>query len=321
MVSMLCFQTGQVKIYADDSYAFVILNTYAETMQIGDELQLLAISTDGKRVRYSSSNSRVASVNVYGCITAKKAGTAKITAKTANGASSCQITVEKTVITLKQKTVSLENGGQYALKASASTGHELTYRSSKKSVATVDENGLITAVKSGSTTVTVSCDGTKATCKVTVRQPRITISSKKLTLYRKQEARLSVTSTSTSTPKWKSNRSSVATVDQNGVVTAVKHGTATITVTIDGVKKTCEVTVKQPTVSLSLTQLQLTTGESKTVQAEVSSGNAPVFSSSNTAVATVSDSGKVTAVGAGKAYIYASEDGAKAKLKVTVTEN
>lgn len=318
MVSMLCFQTEREIIYADTAYSFVVLSSYEETMNIGDELYLWAYSTDGKKISFSSSNSKVASVNSYGCITAKKSGTAKITAKTRNGESSCRITVKKTTITLNEKSVSLENGSSFQLKAKVSTGHEPVFKSKKKSVATVDEHGLITAVKPGETTVTVSVDGTEATCKVKVKQPKVVLSKTSITLYRKGEARLFVTSTSKSTPKWKTNKSSIATVDQNGVITAVKHGTAIITVTVDGVSKTCEVIVKQPTVKLDQTSMSLAVGQSKIVTATVSSGNAPTFSSSNTSVATVDEYGTVTAAGTGKAYIYAVEDGVKAKLTVTV---
>ena len=97
-----------------------------------------------------------------------------------------------------------------------------------------------------------------------------------------------------------------------------QHGTAIITVTGEGVSKTCEVTVRQPKVVLAKSSVVLNVGQQTRVEASVSSGNTPGYSSSNTSIATVEEDGTVTAVSPGKAYIYATEDGVKAKLTVTV---
>ena len=219
---------------------------------------------------------------------------------------------------MNEKNISMDNGSTFQLKAAASTGHGLTYKSSKKSVAAVDEKGLITAKKPGEANITISVDGVSEICKIKVRETRVKLDRTKVTLYRKGEITLSVLTNSKTEPKWKSNKSSVATVDNKGNVTAVKHGTATITVTIDGVKATCEILVKQPGVSFPQSELNLKQGEKICVKAKVSSGNEAVYSSSNTTVATVDEQGNIYACGKGKAYIYATEDGIKAKMTIRV---
>ena len=173
MVSMLLFSSynGITTVYAASGYEYVLLTKYTKIMKIGDEYYLTAITSTGKKPKFSSSDSAVASVNTYGKITAKKAGNATITAKIANGEASCRVTVEKTVITLSQKSISLENGYTARLKAETSTGHPVTYKSARSSIASVDENGVITAKKPGETTITVTADKTAQTCKVTVKQP------------------------------------------------------------------------------------------------------------------------------------------------------
>ena len=259
-------------------------------------------------------------MNTYGKITAKKAGNATITAKIANGEASCRVTVEKTVITLSQKSISLENGYTARLKAETSTGHPVTYKSARSSIASVDENGVITAKKPGETTITVTADKTSQTCKVTVKQPTVRLDRTSASLYRKGTLRLSVSSTSKSIPRWKTNKKSVATVDNEGRVTAVKNGTAIITVTVDGVSKTCEVTVKKPKITVGQEQISLTAGETCQPKVTVSSGNKPEYYSSNTNVATVNETGVITAIGRGRAYIYAKEDGTKVRMTVTVKE-
>lgn len=323
MVSMLLFSSynGITTVYAASGYEYVLLTKYTKTMKIGDEYYLTAITSTGKKPKFSSSDSTVASVNTYGKITAKKVGNATITAKIANGEASCRVTVEKTVITLSQKSISLENGYTARLKAETSTGHPVTYKSARSSIASVDENGVITAKKPGETTITVTADKTSQTCKVTVKQPTVRLDQTSASLYRKGTLRLSVSSTSKSIPRWKTNKKSVATVDNEGRVTAVKNGTAIITVTVDGVSKTCEVTVKKPKITVGQEQISLTAGETCQPKVTVSSGNKPEYYSSNTNVATVNETGVITAIGRGRAYIYAKEDGTKVRMTVTVKEN
>lgn len=319
MVSMLVTSMNPViKAKAASNIEFVVLSARSKTLKIGDEYYLLAVTSNGKKPAFKSSDTKVASVNTYGKITAKKAGTAKITAKIRNGEASCTIRVEKTQIALSAKHISLENGCSARLTAVSSTGHDITFKSNKKSVAEIDEFGNITAKKPGTAKITATVDKTSASCMVTVKKPMLTLNRKSASLYRKEKLRLEVRSTSKSVPVWKSSKKSVAVVDSNGTVTAVKNGTAIITVTVDGVKKSCEVTVKKPTVQFEEKEVTLSVGEKRTVHVKVSSGNKPAFSSSNSCVAEVDKNGRITAKDAGKAYIYASEDGVKSRVRVVV---
>lgn len=132
---------------------------------------------------------------------------------------------------------------------------------------------------------------------------------------------------------WSSNNNAVATVDQNGVVTGVKAGTATITAQLSDsgytdIKATCLVTVKAISVtgvSLDYTSLSMTIGDESTLVATVSPSNATnkavSWSSNNNSVATV-DNGKITAVSKGTAVItVTTTDGSKtASCNVTVSE-
>ncbi len=322
MVTMLLMSNvNTITTHAASSYGFVLLNSYSKTMKIGDEAYLLAVTSTGKKATFSSSDRAVASVNTYGKITAKKAGTAIITAKIRNGEASCKVTVQKTTIQLSAKSISMENGETRRLEAVVSTGHAPKFKSSKSSIVSVDENGVILAKKPGAATVTVTADKTSVTCKVTVKQPKVKLSKSSVSLYRKGKVRLSVTSTSKSAPKWKSNKKSVAIVDNNGLVTAVKNGKATITVTVDNVSKACEVTVKKPEIKFERDSVNLTVGQSFQAKVTVSSKNKPEYSSSNTNVAAVNENGRIIAKSKGKAYIYAKEDGTKERMTVIVTEN
>lgn len=130
---------------------------------------------------------------------------------------------------------------------------------------------------------------------------------------------------------WKSSNTAVATVNENGVVTGVAKGTATITATAkdgSGISKTYSITVKQQVTSISLnkTTLALTKGATSTLTATVTPSTASntgvTWSSSNTTVATVSTAGVVTAVANGSATITCTASdgyGTKTTCNVTVT--
>ena len=324
MAFVLLFSTmsSHSVVNAADSYSipYIILSQYYGTMKIGEGIYIGAYTSTGKKPTWKSSNSSVASVNTYGYVTAKNAGTAVITAKIKDAEASCKITVKKTTITLNKTNVTLEHGQWTKLVASVSSGAKVKWKSSKKSIATIDEYGTVIALKPGETIITATADKTSVTCKVKVKSPDVTLNSRSVKLYRTQTFSLTASVSSNIKPIWRSNRKSVATVDENGKITAIKHGTAIITAKADDVSVTCEVTVKQPDVTLNKNELSLKTGEKETLTAKVSSGNTPVWSCSNSDVIIVSDKGVVTAKRKGTAYVYVKEDGVTSKCKVKVTE-
>ncbi|MDF2908889.1 MAG: hypothetical protein K0R34_4210 [Herbinix sp.] len=324
---LMCFlllflsPTTQPQLAEASSIEFVLLSQYHAAMDIGDELYLIAVTTNGNMPSWKSSSSSIASVNTYGKITAKKAGTTTITAKIKNGEASCKVTVNKTDITISDTRISMERGDTYQLSASTSNSSAVTWKSSKKSVATIDENGNVTGIKPGETTITALADGTSKTCIVTIKKPTIRLSQSKIKLFRSQTAILSASVSSHVNPTWKSNKSSVAKVDENGTITGMKHGTAVITATVNGVSKSCEVIVEPPSIQLNETALTLIVGSTKTLIATVSSGNPVAWSTSNEKILSVASDGTITAWQKGRAYVYASEDGTKVRCVVSVTDN
>lgn len=223
--------------------AFILLTKYSKTLNIGNEFYVGAITSNGKTPTWRSSNSRIASVNTYGLVTAKKSGHAKITAKISGAEASCNVTVNKTTIHLSTSSVSLEHGETLQLRASTSNGSQIQYKSKKPSVVSVTDSGKLCGEKTGSTYVTVSADDTKVTCRVKVKKPVITLSHTTLTLAAGASARLRAKTSSGLEPEWKSNKTAVADVDDNGYIYAGKPGTARICVKLDGVKKYCTVKV------------------------------------------------------------------------------
>lgn len=301
------------------SPALVVLSRYNCTMKIGQSFYLTGIASNGKWVRFTSSSSRIASVNTYGLVTAKKPGTCTITGKVTGGEASCRITVQKTEITLSATTITMENGSSAFLKGQTSNGSAITWKSQKTSIAVIDGHGKITAKKPGVTTITANADGTKKSCHVTVKKPKVTLNHGCAYLYRGQTLALSAQVSSGRKVRWKSSKTSVATVSNSGEVTAKKHGSVKIYATVDGVTKECEITVKSPTIKISHTSASIKKGKTLSLRAEVSSGNTPVWKSSHSSVATVDAKGVVTAKKKGSCIITVLEDGAKETCHIQVT--
>ena len=165
----------------------VSLNKSATTLTEGESETLTATitpsnATGDKTVKWSSSNEAVATVDSNGKVTAKKAGTAVITATSSNGKSaSCTVTVKQkeiaiTGISLNKSTTSLTEGESETLTAtitpSNATGDKtVKWSSSNGAVAAVDSNGKVTAKKAGTAVITAtSSNGKTAGCTVTVKQ-------------------------------------------------------------------------------------------------------------------------------------------------------
>ena len=159
----------------------------------------------------------------------------------------------------------------------------------------------------------------------------IDISSTEKTIQVGENTQLTATVTpedATGTVEWSSNTESVATVDSTGKVTGVSVGTATITATIDGLTAECTITVDSiPVESVTLDKTTATVMEGRTLQlnATVLPENATdktvTWTSSNSAIASVDQTGKVTgeAVG-GPVTITATAGSKSATCAVTVEE-
>lgn len=221
-------------------------------------------------------------------------------------------------VLLSRYTANVKIGDSFYLIAINSSGRVASFRSSNSKVASVDSYGRVTAKASGSAYITAKIKGAEAKCKVTVEKTTIRFTRNSIRMYRGNMYKIGVSVSTGHRPTYRSSNSKVAKVNADGVVTAVKNGTAKITVSVDGVSKKFSVTVNKPTITLNVTSISLSKGTTLPVYATVSSGNIPTYSTSNKKVATISATGVVRGVGKGTCYVYASEDGTKVKCKVVV---
>ena len=260
----------EIKIIIENPVTSITLNTEQLTMEYGTKEQLTATvapdDADNTTVTWTSDNEDVATVDENGLVTAVSVGEANITATAVDGSgvtATCKVTVTPklvTSVTLNKNELTIEKSFTAQLAATVAPDDAddlgLIWTSDNEEVATVDENGLVTAVSVGEANITATAvdgSGVTATCKVTVTPKlvtSVTLDESELTIEKNFTAQLTAIVAPDDADNlgltWTSDNEEVATVDENGLVTAVGEGMATITATANdgsGVSASCVVTV------------------------------------------------------------------------------
>ena len=306
------------------------------SMEVGDIYQLevsITPATSSDTLNYESSNSKVATVNKKGKITAKAKGNCVILIRTSSGVADPQyvnVEVSQPItdleLDLNEATIYVDEELELELTINPKNASdpEVEWKSANPDIATVNERGIIKGISGGTTMVTVvAAENDKVTnyCIVTVieRVTEITIQEeaevgvgKKLKL----EATVSGEQATNKNVTWKSSNKKIAKVDEKGVVRGVKVGTCRIIVTAadeSGVYAECELTVINATESIeidpSMTYVEIVVGESKTIKFEetpVEATYKPVWTSSDEKIAIVNQKGTITGIKAGSTTVVAT---------------
>lgn len=234
----------------------ISLNKSSCVVKKKKKIRLKATVKPGKaknKIKWSSSNKKIATVSSKGVVKAIKKGKVTITAKVGNQKAKCKIIVGTPVKSIKvsDKKITLRKGGNVKIKTSVlpvkASVKKLSYTSKNKKVATVNKKGMISAKGIGTTTITVkSMDGNNKSAKVNVSVQEaqvavsgISLSEAKKTIGLNQSVKLAANvlpvNATNKKVTWQSNNPSVAVVGTDGTVTGKSKGTAEITVkTVDG---------------------------------------------------------------------------------------
>jgi trimeric autotransporter adhesin len=305
-----------------------------------------------KIVAWQSSNPALATVNASGVVTGVAAGTVTISAISDGkvGSASLSITQSRAVtvaITPASPTAMVGRSAQLGLDVRDATGAVLTGRpvtwaSATPAIATISSTGMVSALSVGSTTITATVDGVSATAQFTVTTVPVTsvaVAPTQLALNPGATAQLSVAAASSTTQSgstrpvaWSSSNPGVATVDANGLVTAVSGGTARVSATVEGVSASADVTVaaaappQAATISITFNSSAITPGQSTQAVATVRDaagnvlvGRPVVWASADPTMATVSSSGLVTALSAGTVTVIATTESVVGAATITIT--
>lgn len=336
-----------------------VIPTYSASVSpaeitVGETASLSVSGGEYKSVSWSSSDSSVASVN-NGEVTGISEGTATITATvTASDGStqtlSCTVTVKAAAVdeppkepTAQEKLNALAPSlSNFTMKKGESTtisvgvkttqySYKTSWSSNTASVATIDSNGTVKAVGSGTATISavVEVDGatTTVSCTVTVQDtaPTYTLSdiTGATTIQIGGISQLGVTVTPAGGKvTWSSSDTKIVTVDANGKVTGVAAGSAKITAACGGAVKECTVTVTNIKYQITITgnnTVQVGKSDVSLKATVTPAGGKVTWSSDNTKILTVdSGTGAMKGVAVGTANVIAACGDSKATFKVTV---
>ena len=331
----------------------VVVNRSSDKNKIAELEAIITPSTANvfRNLSWSAEDPKIVTVTkrsdssdeVKADVTGLENGSTTVTVRTENGLeASCKVIVETKIIgiTVSPASAVIEVGETVQFEAtkkpSIGTTEGVTWRSENESVATVDQNGLVTGVGNGVVKITVKSSSglIHQSVTVTVQTSPKGISMKD-SLALDLSTKVSDTLQATITPStanvnkeitWKSDNTGIATVDGNGKVTAVGNGTTKITATTaNGKSASCTVTVTTAITSISVspTSKTLKTGETVQLTATKNPSTATegiTWTTSNSSVATVSN-GLVTAKGSGTATITvkSSTGGKSATCTITVS--
>lgn len=329
----------------------LLLNFSEKTIYVREEFDLkVSVSPSGAsnlEVEWKSSNPRIATVSETGKVVGISPGTTIITCTTLDGGytASCVVTVRERISSMKLNYEEYRLGINKSFTLSVivenetATNQDFRWVSSDTSIATVNKNGKVTGHKLGHATITAYAtdgSGADASCDLEIVRPvtRVTLDKAYLSLLVGDSKELNVKiepkNASYKGAIWSSSDNTVAMVDEDGVVTALKEGTAMITAQAQdnsGKKATTYVTVNNrvPATGLvlsdrSLVMVQGEQREVRTVLSPFNSTDSLSWSTDNKAVASVNaKTGRIKANATGTAYITAMTDsGRTATVEVTV---
>ena len=218
------------------------LSKTSGTLYVGGTVNLTVDTNLAGNVTWTSSNTKVATV-ADGKVTAKAAGTAKITAAVGGKTATYTVTVKKPSISATVGKVYVGKTAKVQVKKYGTTAG-VSYKSSNTKIATVSKSGVITGKKAGTVKITVKAGKLTKTVTVKVAKPSFTLAKSSASIKKGKKVTIKVKAAPSSKVTYKTSNKSVATVSSKGVVTGKKKGTAKITVKCNGITRTFKVTVK-----------------------------------------------------------------------------
>jgi uncharacterized protein YjdB len=350
-----------LKVIPDACTVSIVPNAVSVPVNSTYRLTGTAFDCDGnsirnKKILFSSSNQAVATVTAEGGVIGVAVGSASISATSDGKTASAQITVTPeaaATIVVSPNALILRRTNTRQLTATARnstgavvSGRTVRWASSNSAIASVDQNGTVTAMAPGQAVINAEIDQTVGSASVIVTEIPIgscslSPSASKLTVSQSVQPTLTLRDTANNALSsqgramaWSSSNEVVATVTTTGIVTTRKAGTTTITATaVENSAVTCSATIQA--VDPRITQVVITpfTGQLRlaipriltatlldSTGAAVPSGRIVTWSTTTPSLVNVTQAGIVTGLALGTARIIATAEGTADTVTFTVTK-
>ena len=342
---------------SDQKVSSVAINPQTINLGIGQSSQILAVSKDtngdtitGLSIAWASSNVAVATVSSTGLVTGVSKGESTIIASVGGVSASGSVLVtdvsaSSIEITPNKGTLSIGQSSQLSARLKDAQGNivagrDVSWSSSDTAIVTVSNAGMLTAISDGESTITASVEGVSGFATVTVSgAPVASISvsaqSASISVGQTQQLTASVSDAGGNIlndriMSWTTSNEASATVSNAGLVTGIALGSSTITGTSEGKSATVVVEVSvSPVSSVSVTpqSVKLSAGQTQQLSETVTdkdgnvlSGFVIIWSSTNSASVTVSNTGLITGIAPGSSSITATIEGKIATASVNVAK-
>ena len=308
----------------------------------------------GRTVTWSSSDDATATVDANGVATGVAPGTVTITAKSEGKSGTATLTVNPIAVgsvTVAPPTMSIVDGTVATTLFVATTrdaanhiltGRTIAWTSSNDAIATIDNQGRSTGQSPGTVTITATSEGKSGTASLTVTPAPVATVAVAPSTQSVVAGSTTPAFTATLTDAggnvltgrvvaWSSSDDGIAKINASGVATGVAPGTVTITATSEGKSGTASltvtavpvatVTVSPPMMSIDdgTTAAMPFTATTKDASNHVLTGRVITWESSNTAVATIDNTGRATGQSLGTVTITATSEGVSGTSTLTVT--
>lgn len=304
-------------------------------------------TTKDKTVTYKSSDTKVVTVDsTTGFVTAVGGGHATISATAGDVTTTIDVYVEVPIeeFTINKDTAEVIKNQSIKLETTIGPSDTtedttITWESEDNDIATVDKDGKVTGKSQGTVKITGTLEnGMQVECEVTVKiipVDSISFDQKEITIKKNQTSILDLlvypyNATEISSFTWVSDNEEVLKVDQNGKITALKPGVATITVYMDGLDDPATITVEVVEVPLESISIKndldnLQVGDIVDLEIGLNPGDTTdevtfKYTSSNEGVVKIDENGRLTAVGKGDATItVTASNGVETSASVSVS--
>lgn len=300
-------ENNNIFLYTKDTTKLSLKNVFTEGTEINEGLY------PKPNYKFTSENENIATVSEDGTVTALSEGTTNVIIKVGSDKNilTCKITVLSPYLSSENET--LNAGETKKINVNCGANQNINYVSNDTSIVTVDNNGNITALRKGTTTITITVDDTVLTLNVTVNNdPTLNISKK--TIYAGNSFNLKVVKGLNGKATFKSSNSKIAKANSKGKVTGYKAGSCTIIVKANGVTLKCKVRVINPIIKYK-SKIYIKNSTTISIRGKVGKST---FKSSNKKVATVNSKGKITGRKKGTCTIIIRTNGVTLKRRITV---
>ena len=305
----------------------------------------------GRQIVWTSANRAVATVDENGTVRGVAAGRATITATSEGSSGTAEVAVTPrpvASVTLEPDSARLVRGESIQLEATLRdgrgtvlTGRRIAWSSADPAIASVDDDGTVSALAPGSTTIAATAEGIRAEARIIVdRVPvaSVTVTPSTASVEVGQTIALAAVPRDAAgnalqgrPVSWTTSDGAIAVVDENGEVQGIALGEATITATSEGEQGTAAITVTAPppapvtSIQVSPDTATIQIGGSMQLAAVVRDADGNVltdrevtWSSDDSSIAGVDGEGTVAGISAGATSIVATAEGVSASARITV---